>query len=354
MKNKSIVLVIPSLKVGGMERVMSELANYFVNINGPEVHLIILGKQDKFYKIDSRIKIWEPSFIFDNEKRLYNTYKTIKFLRSSLKKIKPISVLSFGETYNSFVLLASIGLKSKVVISDRSKPDKDWGFFQNILRKYIYRRSYGIISQTEYAANFIRNLTKHKNIHVIPNPTYSLNFSLQLKENIMLTVGRLIDSKNVDDLIIMFSEIKFDDWKLWIVGDGPEKQKLEKLTIDLDLIEDVIFWGSRKDVGKFYNQASIFAFTSISEGFPNALLEAMTAGLPIIAYDCIAGPSDLIEDGKNGFLIPMLDSDLYKKKLKKLLSDSALRGEFGERAFSTSKEYDMNVIGKKYLNILTS
>src|SRR5690554_6616899 len=152
---KKVCLILPSLKAGGMERTMVVLSNYLSNIKGIEVHLILLGENTKFFPVPLLVKIYEPNFKLQKGKCIY-AIKVLFYLRKLLKKIKPYSLLSFGETYNSFVLLASLGLPIKKYISDRSKPHKDWGAFHNNLRKLLYRLADGIISQTSASKDFIQ------------------------------------------------------------------------------------------------------------------------------------------------------------------------------------------------------
>lgn len=353
MVQKKIALVIPSLNAGGMERVMSELANYFSKNNSIEVHLIILGKNIKFYDISSKVIVHEPDFYFNNKFRIFYTLKTIIYLRNKIKTIKPYSILSFGEMYNSFVLLASSFIKVKVYISDRSKPDKNWGWLHNNLRKILYKNAYGIISQTSYSKLFLNKITKHKNIIVIPNPVRNDSENNLVRKNVIVSIGRLIYSKRIDLLLKIFSEIDRKDFDLWIVGDGPEYENLIQIAKELNLSDKVTFWGARKDVHYFYNQAKIFAFTSTSEGFPNALLEALASGLPSISFDCIAGPSDLIEDGQNGFLIPELDIETYKLKLNSLMTENIYE-QLAEKTKKSADKYDIKNIGKIYLDTLLS
>lgn len=337
-----------------MERVMSELANYFSQKEDIEVHLIALVKIQRYFSISDRVKFHEPMFNFNPRKRFVHQTKTFQFLRNKLKEIKPEVVLSFGETYNSFVLLASMLLKTRVFISDRSKPDKTWGALHELLRKIIYPYAYGIISQTSYSKIFLTIETNHKNISVIPNPVNISKFPEQPRKNSILNVGRLINTKRIDLLLESFANINNKNWQLWIVGDGPLKADLEQKAVDLGISEKVKFFGYQKDIERFYSEAKIFALTSVSEGFPNALLEAMAAGLPTIAFDCIAGPSDLIEDGVNGFLIPKGEIHLFQRKLQELLDSEVLKQTFGANAKKLSEKYEISKIGEEYLNFLLS
>ncbi len=353
---KKVCLVIPSLKAGGMERVMSELSNFFSTQNNIQVHLVLLSNDAKFYKISKNVKIYEPKFKFNNNYRIFYTLKTIAYLRHTIKMVNPVTILSFGEMYNSFVLLSTLFLNIQTYVSDRSKPDKRWGKTHESLRKLLYPKAAGIISQTQYSKRFISQETGHHNIRVIPNPIKPFLKDETIKENIILNVGRLILSKRVDLLIQLFSEINKvnSSWKLWLVGDGPEKCKLKQLVEDLKLDSHIKLWGNQKEINKFYSQAKIFAFTSESEGFPNAILESMSAGLPVIAFDCIAGPSDLIRNDVNGYLIPLGASELYKQKLLKLMNNTDIRVTFGANATRISRKYDITIIGNEYLNFILS
>ena len=353
-KNKKIAFVIPSLKPGGMERVMSELANFTARMNSIDCYLISLSSSKEFYKLDGTVIFIKPDFGFDNKRRFLSTVKTLFFLRKQLKMIMPNSVLSFGETYNSFVLLSALGLGLNVYVSDRSKPDKNWGFIHNNLRKILYPTAKGIISQTQYSMDFLYKEIKHKNIKVIPNPVDIIRFQKRTEQKIVLTVGRLISTKRVDILIEAFEKSENEEWQLWIVGDGPKKAELEQKVIDSGLKDKVIFFGFKNDIHDFYSKASVFAFTSYSEGFPNAILEAMASGLPVIAFDCVAGPADLIENEKTGFLIALGNVEEYQKKLNIMLINTELRDNFSNSTKAKVLEYDINKIATEYLNFLLS
>lgn len=357
---KRICLVIPSLQPGGMERVMSELANYFSKQNKYEVHLILYGlKRDIFYQIPDTIIIHKPTFEFDNSKRTWNTIKTLWFLRQKIKAIHPDTVLSFGELWNNFVLLATLGLKFPVYVSDRCQPDKQWGQAQQILRNKLYPKAAGVICQTETARQIYQKMFQNNNFHVIGNPIRNVEVvSSNQRENIILSVGRLIDTKHHHELIQIFASINPLNWKLIIVGDDAIKQqnkvKLEKLVKSLRMEDKILLTGERTDVDNFYMRAKIFAFTSSSEGFPNVIGEAMSAGLPVVAYDCIAGPSDLIEHEKTGFLVPLHNLKKFTFYLERLINDEHLRMEMGVQGKEKIKQFSIERIGHKFHEVILS
>ena len=356
---KRICLLIPSLQSGGMERVMVELAWYFSEKEDLDIPLILYGyKREIFYPVPDKITIHKPDFEFNNSKRLTNTFKTLSFLRKKIKSLNPDSVLSFGEYWNSFVLLALLGLKYPVYISDRCQPDKNLGLFHNKLRKWLYPKARGVIAQTQKAKDIYQTQFKHTNISVIGNPIRSFkNYTEKFeKENIVLTIGRLIKTKNHDELIKLFVRINKPGWKLVIVGDDAQKQnimsKLKKLIKDLNAEDKVILTGNQSNVESYFLKSKIFAFTSSSEGFPNVIGEAQSAGLPVIAFDCTAGPAEMITDGDNGFLVPLFEYDMFQSKLKILMEDTSLREQFGSKAMESVKRYTVNIIGEQFYKFI--
>jgi GalNAc-alpha-(1->4)-GalNAc-alpha-(1->3)-diNAcBac-PP-undecaprenol alpha-1,4-N-acetyl-D-galactosaminyltransferase len=358
MKKAEICLLIPTLQAGGMERVMSELTNYFAVRQDHQVHLVLYGiKREIFYPVSDRVVIHRPPFTFHNRRRFFYTLRTLFFLRKKVKRINPDVVLSFGEYWNSFVLLSLYGLKLSIYVSDRCQPDKNLGFLHNLLRKVLYPTAKGVIAQTETAKEIYHKLYRHNNIKVIANPIRGIKINTSVvKENIILSVGRLIKTTNPDELINMFARINNPDWKLVIIGDDAIKQhnseQLKLLIRKLKLEKQVILAGQQSDIDHFYLKSRIFAFTSSSEGFPNVIGEAQSAGLPVIAFDCVAGPSDLIEDGVNGYLIPLFNFAMFEKRLCYLMNDQELRTQLGNKAKETVQQFSITSIGQMFYNFI--
>ena len=351
MKKKTVVLVIPSLHAGGMERVMAELAGYFLNKPYINLHLVLYGiKREIFYALPSNLMIHKPAFEFDNSQRFISTVKTLFFLRRKLHSLKADAILSFGEYWNSFVLLSILGKKMPVFVSDRCQPDKNMGRIQEFLRKWLYPKAKGIVAQTVTAASIYQKNIGHKNIEVIGNPIRIIKSGLEdKKENTVLTVGRLIETKHHDELIKLFVKINLTGWKLIIVGDDAQKQnnmrRLQQLVTQLNATDKIILAGSRQNVEAYYNSSKIFAFTSSSEGFPNVVGEAQAAGLPVIAFDCISGPSEMIADNENGFLIPLFNYQLFQQKLTQLMLNEKLQLSMGTTAKKSIQKYSIDNIG---------
>ena len=123
---------------------------------------------------------------------------------------------------------------------------------------------------------------------------------------------------------------------------------LKELARELGVEDKVIFTGASKDVNSYLLKSKIFAFTSDHEGFPNSLGEAMAAGLPVVSYDCVAGPSDMIDDGVNGYLVPVFDDELFIKRLDYLMSHEDERQQIGKAAREKIKQFDAKSICDKF------
>ncbi|HQP76803.1 MAG TPA: glycosyltransferase [Saprospiraceae bacterium] len=357
MVRRRLCLVIPSLQAGGMERVMSELTWFFSRKDKVEIHLVLYGKEPEiFYKIPDSILVHMPAQVFDNRFRLYFSLSRLVYLRKVIKRIDPHSILSFGEYWNSFTLLALAGLDLQIYVSDRCSPAKKFGFFHAQLRRWLYPRAGGVIAQTELARQLYKNQFHNERIFVIGNPIHMYGGDDSQKDKIVLTIGRLIKSKNHDKIIEVFCKINRPGWKLVIVGGDALKQnnmsKLRNLVYSLGAESKVFLKGYRTDPEKFYQRSSIFVSASESEGFPNVIGEAMSAGIPVVAFDCISGPSEMIIDGHNGYLVPVNDYCTLSERLERLMDNESLRNIMGARARESITEYSIENIGSKYYDLL--
>lgn len=359
MKYNKNCFIIPSLQAGGMERVMSELIWYYSSMKELELHLILYGiKREIFFQVPDSVHLHQPSFKFNNRLRLFSTLKTLFFLRKKVNAIHPDSILSFGELWNSFVLLALYGLKFPVYISDRCSPERRYNTLHLFLRKWLYPRATGIIAQTQKAKEIYFNLFRHNNIEIIGNPIQEIKLDRNIRrENIILMVGRLIETKHQDELVKMFLKINNPGWKLVLVGyDHLQQNNSERIREIIDshnAQERVFLEGKQTDVARYYAKSKIFAFTSSSEGFPNAIGEAMSAGIPAVAFDCVAGPSEMINDNYNGFLVPLFDFKKFREKLELLMQDEDLRIKMGERAKVDIKKYSIQRVSDRFLSFIT-
>ncbi len=359
-KKIRICLAIPSLQPGGMERVMSEIAWDFSKREKVELHLLMFGRErDVFYDIPENMTVHKPDFKFNNSLRTLSTLRTIGYIRKEIKKINPDSVLSFGNYWNNLVLLSCLGLKYPIFVSDRSKPDKNLGRTQNWLRKKLYPKAAGVIAQTQKAKDIYQKMYRNDNMVVIGNPIRELSPNNGIeKEKIVLSIGRLINTKHYDRLIDVFSQINAPDWKLVIIGGDALKlhnsEKYRQQVERLGLQERVILTGTLKNVDDYLHKSSIFVFPSSSEGFPNVVGEAMAAGLPVVSYDCVAGPSDMIEDGGNGYLVPVFDDMMMKERIVFLMEHEEERKRMGGNAKQSIRRFDKDEVCQRIYEFITN
>lgn len=346
-----LCFIISSMHCGGSERVMSELVNYAAK-NDFDVTLILLHKKPIFYKIDSKVKIIEPAFGIKGVQRIFYALKIFSYIRKNVKLVKPSTILSFGRVHNPYVLLSLIFTRYHIFVSDRGNPYYDGKFINEQLRKIAYKWARGIISQTEFSAAYVRKTIRHKNVVVIPNPLREVPLFINERQKQIIFVGRLIKTKGVTYLLDSFAGLRNNDWKVAIVGDGPEKKTLEEQANKLGIIDNVIFHGFVDNVDSLMSQSEIFAFPSLSEGFPNGLVEAMANGLACVSFNCKTGPSDVIKHGFNGFLVNVGDVITFRDRIQQLIDDESLRKQFQYTSIQVREEFKLEKIAKKYLDFI--
>ena len=191
-------------------------------------------------------------------------------------------------------------------------------------------------------------------IKVIPNALMDIQlYPDNIRKRQILAVGRLNDHlKGFDRLLEAFAKIKDQYWQLVFVGDDKDGCHLKKQALELNVLSRVLFLGKVMDMSMVYAQAGIFVIPSRSEGFPNALCEAMAAGLPCISYDFIAGPRDIITDGHDGLIVENGNSDGMAAAIDYLIENPKERDRLGGNALSIRDRLKLDVIGKDYLTFI--
>jgi GalNAc-alpha-(1->4)-GalNAc-alpha-(1->3)-diNAcBac-PP-undecaprenol alpha-1,4-N-acetyl-D-galactosaminyltransferase len=348
---KHICIILPSIGVGGAERVVSILANHLVSLDY-NVSIICLV-DDIAYKIDKKVCIVLPEFGLTRD--IFTLFRVIKYYRNVVRDIRPDVILSFLEFYNEIVMLALLGIKKKVFLFDRNNPFlKQQNVLQSILRRILYPKASGVVVQTECAADYNKKLKLNSRIFVLPNPLSEINtmWDCDADRKSIICVGRLEKQKNQKYLIDVFSQIDNEGWFLRFVGDGSCRSELEMYVDATNLKNKVEFLGVRSDIQYLLSESTVFAFPSLWEGFPNALLEAMAVGIPCISNNCPTGPSDIIQDGVNGFLVEVGDINEFKKKLLMMMSDEGMRVVFSKNAKKMMSKYDVREITQDLLDII--
>lgn len=348
--NNKIAFIISSLNAGGAERVVSLLANEFSK--NKKVFVITLNKDEPFYKLDSNVSLIQLG-VLNNSNNLILAFLSNFILIQKIYQIFKINkishVIGFMTTSNILAIICGKLLTNiKVSISERRNPlTHNFGIWGKA-RSFLYKYADCLIVQTDFIKDYYSKIMPLSKIKIIKNPIILNKQSFTKKEKIVLCVGRLNNNKNQTQLIKYFSKIDFKDWKLVFCGDGPNKLKMQELIEKLNLKESVFLEGNVKNVQNYYKKASVFAFTSKSEGFPNAILEAMSFGCACISSNCVTGTNKLITNEYNGYLIEQDSHNQYVFALEKLMFNSDLRRKFVENSNNLIKEYSVSKITKEW------
>lgn len=284
----------------------------------------------------------------------------ILFLKKYLiiKEIRKDNFDAIVSTRNEFsILLSKYGSKNKIKIVQEHHHHNNNSKYINTI-KYKYKNIDYLCALTkslkkDYEKFLLNN--KHTKVVLLPNMLVNnINVKSSLKFNNVISVSRLDKGKKIDELIEIFSKIDNKENKLYIIGDGPELNNLKDLAINLGIEERVIFTGylDHSQQKEYFLSSRVFAMTSISEGLPMVLLEAMQYGLPCIAYKTESGVSDIIFNNKNGFVIYNRNEKEYINKLNYLLENLNVAKDFSKEAIKTTSLFSSNNVKKIWNEIL--
>lgn len=350
-----ICIIGPCLKMGGMERASVNLANT-LSRKGFEVTYLSIFNSKKFFQLDNNVNFIEPTNFNINS---LSIFKTIFYIRDFAKSSSINTYIVFNKLYSALAVLGLFSLRKKTFISERSSPLYKWPYLQEMFIRLVFTflKPTGIIAQTMIAANIqSKYYGRSIPILVMPNvvtPVESKEFIN--KKKIILAVGRLDDYlKGFDRLVEAFQYVNDKSWKLVFVGKNNTGDFLADLVKKFNLIDRVQFEDASENIFDWYNMASIFVIPSRSEGFPNALAEAMVAGLPCISYDFVAGPSDLIENRLNGIIVKEGDIVGLANSINELIEDKALRKSLGLNAKKIISKLNEDVITSQLSNFIVN
>jgi GalNAc-alpha-(1->4)-GalNAc-alpha-(1->3)-diNAcBac-PP-undecaprenol alpha-1,4-N-acetyl-D-galactosaminyltransferase len=336
--SKRILFVSGTLGGGGAERQLAELANRFA-ARGCEVTVVTWTGPDiaDAYPLDPRVHrvhlaLAEPA---SRPAVVGFLWRCVTGLRALFRRVRPDVVVSFITSMNVMTIVAGIGLGGRVVVSERMHPELDATVTRTwrVLRALTYRFADVVVAQTRDAAAWITTRVGARAV-VIPNLLRELPEPPSAREPVVLAVGRLAHQKGFDLLLEAFARVvpQAPGWQLVILGEGPELEALQKLRDRLGLSSRVTFAGFVRDIEAWMGRAALVVQPSRFEGFPNAVLEAMGMGAAVISSDCKAGPSDLITDGIDGYLVPVDDIDALASRIGELMGSPVLRERLGTRA----------------------
>ncbi len=303
---KKVMFLCHGAGNGGAERVITTLANKFIE-RGYSVLLVTTKISENEYSISDQI----DRIVIESKKStvLGRTIDRIMEIRRCLKDYSPKCVISFSAIPNIQVLFASIGLKTKVIISERTDPSRyPESYIGKALRAIMYRFANKIVFQTKDAQKYFSKRIIDNSI-IIPNPVREdlPNRFLGEREKKIVGIGSLGEQKNwvvaLKACEIFFK--KHEDYKMVIFGEGPNRNELESFIKNNVILKNRVFLpGFSSEAVEYMNNAMIYVSSSDYEGISNSMLEALATGVPTICTDCpVGGAKQFIKNNVNGILI---------------------------------------------------
>ncbi|AWL10330.1 CDP-glycerol glycerophosphotransferase [Aquirufa nivalisilvae] len=364
MRNKTITIFIPNLEGGGAERVIASLANEFVD-KGFKVDLLLVNATGPYLReIDEKVNI----ISFGVSKNIYSLIPLISYLR----KFRPKVILSTLLMTNIIAVLAKkmARVNTRVILREAITASADDQFkkgnFEYLIthfRKWALKNADMIIAPSHGVS---KDLVKYYGLNpmkvkVIYNPIHvdkcfqfaheynEILYSIPPDKKIVLAIGRLTGQKDFMTLINAFKKVRLNiDAVLVILGEGNQRKQLELLIDKNNLNDHVILPGFIVNPFPFLKRAAVFVLSSLYEGMPNSLIQAVVFQKQIVATNCPSGPFEILQGGKFGYLVNMGDDEAMALGIEK-----GLHGQLEKQPIKNVLElYNSNDIANKYLDIL--
>ena len=351
-RTHDITFVISDLRGGGAQRVLSMLANSWTD-RGLRLCVITLADRgsDRFslHPATTRVTL---NLVKESKSVLHaffgNLRRLLQLRRALLRADAPI-IVSFISTTNVLTILASIGLSSRIVVSERNDPEKqplNWPW--STLRRRLYRHADAVTANSHGAIEQLQHCVPTRRLFFAPNPVNppSIRIPLVHRSKHILTVGRLSHQKAQDILLRAYALVVATnpDWKLVIVGDGPKKRSLVAQATALDLLNHVEWIDWTSDIERCYENAQVFVLPSRFEGTPNVLLEAMSFGLPSIVSDASPGPLEHVVDEETGLVVSAGNVNQLANAITRLMENRDLRVRLGGTAYAKMADFDRHAV----------
>lgn len=338
-----LMILCGSLGKGGAERVSLYLAEYMLH-RKVETIIVTKSRVEDEYECPKEIKRYvldeTKEKIRINRRGISLIYYQISKLRKILLHGKFDTILIMDIPHCIYAIPACLGINIKVIASERNAPAYFSGkTTTKYLSRFLMRMADGFVFQTVDAKRYYGSFVRGKSI-VIPNPI-SIERMPEIpykgrRDKKIVSVARLHKQKNQMMLIGAFASVikEYPDYQLYIWGEGAEREKLENYIKKLGIEKSVFLPGMTENIFIEIYKASMFVLSSDFEGMPNALIEAMALGLPCVSTDCpCGGPRELIENKKNGVLVPVNDKDAMAKGIQSILKDEKYAELIGNEAF---------------------
>lgn len=359
-----IYFVINTLEGGGAERVISTLASNFHQRSYP-VSIICLNKAESVYKLPEGLKVHYliTRKYNDGISRIYYALLLFFKLTVLIYKQKPRCVVSFMTSANFWTGIACILTNTPFIVSERTTPEHTIRI-QNTLMKYCFSAIYRKAKAVVLPAKGIENCLKEnkgfedlKNYRIIKNPVSTLGSTSGKKvynRKFILGVGRLSYEKGFDQLIDAYANSKPCEMDLLIAGEGLELEALNQQIDALQLKDHVKLIGAKENLQDYYSQAELFVLPSRTEGYPNALVEAMSMGCACIAMDCEFGPAEIINHNSNGLLVQDRNIKSLSDAINEVLKDPILKNKLATNARQIRCTNSLDTISSQWEKLICS
>lgn len=352
---KKVIFVTNFLGNGGAARVMSILADSLLEKNMEVEILSFLDRNDR-YKINDKIKITVINCKSKN--KILQKIERMSNLRKEIKKNKrETTIISFEYFVNMQTIIANMFLRNKLIVSERNDPARTGnGKIMRRLRNILYKFSNCLVCQTEDAKLYFPKSIQNKTV-VIPNPimpNLPNRFEGNRKKEIV-TFCRVEKQKNLTMLVDAFKLIseEYPDYKLIIYGDGSEKANLANYINSKGLKQQVKLQGFIQNIHNEILDSAMFVSSSDYEGISNSMLEAMAIGLPTICTDCPCGGARMmIKNEENGILVPVGDTMLLYKAMKKVIENPEFAEKVSKNAVKINERLEQNKICKQWMKLI--
>ena len=350
-----IACVISTMMPGGAQRVIAQMCDHFV-AHGHDTTLVTLEPKSagSFFPVSDGVRLMPLGRVSKSAGlgRVWRVAKWVRTIRRAIVSVRPDVVISFIDLTNVTVLMATRGLGVPVIVSERIDPHHHAiGRLANALRGITYPSAARIVVQTERAAQFFTGYPASKLV-ILANPVPAATAHARPAESLsngrwrIIGVGRLDPQKGFDLLVKAFARLaaRFPEWDVVIFGQGPERAALLAAVEAHGLTGRFEVAAPTTQVAAELAASHVFAFPSRYEGFPNALAEAMVAGLPSTGFADVSGVEELIVSGRNGLLAAWgtRDEDAVQSLaacLASLMTSAELRVRLGAAAAASVHKF---------------
>jgi len=359
LSDLKIVCVIADLGLGGAQKNLLAVAEWLSH-EGCSVSLITLRRvSQELHSVQDSIRRDNGSSLVPFRwYKVFELLERLRDLRRRVMRFAPDLVITFGDTTNVLTLIACMGLRLKVVVSERVDPrSHPIPLRFRLLRRLLYPGATRVAMVGKDSADWARKLWPRWRVYWLPNavtPAKEAIGPLSPTETVIVGAGRFVKQKGFDLLIRAFALIapRIPHCRVCLYGDGPEHRSLVQLAERLGVASRVELIPPTVGTNWLRGSGRIFVLPSLYEGFPNALAEAMAQGYATVSFDCPGGPSMLVDHGKNGLLVPTGDIEALAIAIEQLMTDDALRMRLGLAAKEVVHQYSPARVKELWIRLI--